>query len=66
MSKKIIKYISLKSGCGLSTKSPEQILREEGSNNVEFVRNATADEVDWIRAMGGYVPEGRIASKGEA
>lgn len=63
MNKKVIKYISLRSGCGLSTKSPEQILREEGSNNVQYVRDATAKDVEWIRAMGGYVPDGRIVGK---
>ena len=61
MAKPIIKYVSLRHGCKLSCDTPDQILRSEGSNNVEYVRNATSEEVAWIKAMGGNVPDGRIA-----
>lgn len=58
---KIIKYVSFRgSYCKLSTDSRAQILREEGTNNVSEIRNATAADIESVRSMGGYVPEGRI------
>ena len=64
MSKRIIRYIALwGSGCGLSTDTPAQIMREHGTSNVKHIRNATQEDIDWVRCMGGRVPEGRIATK---
>jgi hypothetical protein len=63
-SKPIIKYIELSGrGCGLSTDSEANILKREGTANVALIRNATQKDVDWVRGMGGYVPEGRIAKE---
>lgn len=61
MSKPVIKYISLwGGGCGLSTSSKSEILRSHGTANVQLVRPATQKDVEWVRAFGGYVPDGRI------
>ncbi len=60
--KPIIRYIELWCGrCGLSNSSVASIYSEQGRANVRSVRNATEQEVAWVRGMGGYVPEGRIA-----
>jgi len=34
------------------------ILKEVGTyNGVKVCRKATKDDIEWVRAMGGYVPE---------
>lgn len=64
---KQLNYISLYNGrCGLTTDTPAQVLRREGTGNVRLVRPATAKDVAWIRGMGGNVPQGRIAVIKEA
>lgn len=64
MSKPIIRYIELTNGrCGLSIETALQIRREEGSRNVKNITNATAKQVEWVRGMGGLVPDGRIVKE---
>lgn len=66
MSKPIIKYVELYgTGCGLSADSPSAIIRREGTGNVKAIRNATQNDVSWVRGMGGYVPDGRIAKRSD-
>ncbi len=48
---------------GLSISSEAAILRREGTANVKSIRNATKEDVEWVQAMGGYVPNGRIAQE---
>lgn len=61
MRRRTIMYISLHgTGCGLSTDSEKEIFRREGTSNVREVRPATQKDVDWVKAMGGYVPDGII------
>ena len=63
MRKPTIRYVELAGlGCGLSTDSERNILRREGTSNVRRISNATKENVEWVRAMGGYVPDGRIAA----
>lgn len=51
-----IYYVSLHSGhCGLTT-DPKRTLREEGTANVKSITKATAEQIEWVRAMGGHVP----------
>jgi len=58
---KTIRYIKLFGGrCGLTTDTKREVLRREGESNVLDVRPATQQEVDWVRAMGGRVPEGKV------
>lgn len=58
----VIKYVSLwNNRCGLSIEPKRNILRAEGTENVKEIRNATAKDVAWVRAMGGHVPRGRVA-----
>lgn len=62
MSKPIIRYIELYGGgCGLRAESPASIYRSEGTSNVRLVRNATEKDIVYVKAMGGHVPDGRIA-----
>jgi hypothetical protein len=52
---------------GLTTDDDEEaIYRHLGTDNVRDFRLATAQDVAWIRAMGGHVPKGRIAGTKEA
>lgn len=64
MAKPIIQYVErFGGGCGLKTGSRRQIEREMGTDNVRLIRNATEEDVSWVRAMGGYVPDGRIVKE---
>jgi hypothetical protein len=64
MRRKTIKYITLTGGrCTLSTDTNRKIFDEEGRANVTLIRPATMDEVEWVRAMGGHVPEGIVRKK---
>lgn len=66
MSKPIIKAIELHiGGIGLSIYSKSTILICEGTANVRSIHNATKKDVEWVKAMGGYVPDGRIAKEAE-
>jgi hypothetical protein len=66
-SKKVIQYISLDNGrCGLSTESPRDILHRIGTENVRAIRPASQKEVDWVRAMGGDVPDGIVRERRHA
>jgi hypothetical protein len=62
--KPIINYISLVGGrCGLTTESKREVLARCGSENVVATEPATQEQVDWIRAMGGKVPDGRVVKR---
>ncbi len=64
---KTIRYISfggnMESYCGLTTESASAVLRRYGTDNVRDVRPATQAEIDWVRAMGGEVPEGVVSPR---
>ena len=54
----MIYYVDLYDGyCGLSGESKSAILRRYGTDNVRSITPATQDQIAWVRAMGGYVPE---------
>lgn len=42
-------------GCGLCT-NKNTLIKEQGTANVKNVELATKQQIDWVRAMGGYVP----------
>lgn len=56
-------YVSLYGGhCGLIaaksiTQAQAKALHNEGHSNVRGVRKATEKDIEWIRAMGGRVPD---------
>ena len=58
-------YIEIVGGnCGIreaksKTQAWANLRREEGTNNAKGVRLATKDDIEWIREMGGYIPERR-------
>lgn len=57
----IINMVRLTNGrCGLTTDPPKQVMLEQGSANVRSIKPATADDVHWVRQMGGNVPHGRL------
>jgi hypothetical protein len=62
--KRAIHYIGLVGlGCGLTTECKRDALRRIGIDNVATFRPATQADVDWVKGMGGYVPDGRIAKE---
>lgn len=62
--KPTIRYVSLVAGgCGLTTDPVRSILKREGTANVRSISNATQKQVDWVRAMGSYVPDGIIRAE---
>jgi len=58
-----IYYVELYGGrCGLRVaaslgQATREALKTEGSNNVSGVSLATDEEISWVKAMGGYVPD---------
>ena len=50
-------------GIGLSNETRATILREEGTANVASIKLATQADIDHVRAMGGYIPNGRIVQE---
>ena len=57
----MIYYIEFRNGyCGLSQEPKRTILRRHGTENVGSISPATAEQIDYVRAMGGYVPERAI------
>ena len=63
----MIVYFESGLGCGVrESKSLEQakreILREVGTDEgVTLVQKATDENIDWVRAMGGFVPKSKRA-----
>lgn len=49
-------YCGLREARNLET-ATRQAMREEGTNNVQSVRKATPEDIENVRAMGGWVPE---------
>ena len=41
-------------------------LREHGRDSFKLIRPATAQDLDWVRSMGGYVPRINQTKKGDA
>jgi len=53
-----INYVELYGGrCGLSANTEAQIRKQEGDSNIKRISVATKEQIEWVRAMGGYVPE---------
>ena len=46
----LTKAASLEAACKLA-------LSEEGSSNVQHVKLAHADDINWVKSIGGHVPE---------
>ncbi len=44
-------------GCCLTTETKAQLIKREGTENVERFRPATKQDIAWVKAMGGYVPD---------
>ncbi len=57
-----IMYVELSNGrCGLSTDSKAEIMKQVGTDNLRSISVATKKQIDFVRAMGGYVPvDGKI------
>lgn len=52
----MIYYVELTNGyCGLAD-NKQQVIREEGTNNVKSITPATKEQIAWVQAMGGYIP----------
>ena len=61
MTKKTMYYFESEIGCGLHAargikSARKQLQYEIGSSNLKLVRKAKEEEVDWVSAMGGYIP----------
>lgn len=57
-----IYYADTDRGCALRAanslaQARAQFNREVGSDNVQVVRVATQEDIDWVEAMGGEVPD---------
>jgi hypothetical protein len=53
-------YIETDNGCGIrSGEDKQDVIRQEVSEMIQdwIVRPATEEEIAYIKAMGGYVPE---------
>lgn len=62
MKKPIIKCVYVHGrGVGLFTGTDAQIKRRLGTENVERIRPAKAKDIAYVKAMGGFVPDGRAA-----
>jgi hypothetical protein len=54
----VLLYVVLENGrCGLTTDSRTEVLRKQGTFNVQHIRPATEKDVAWVQGMGGAVPE---------
>ena len=53
-------YCETEMGCALiyarTKKQAERQAREDVGNMFQFLRKATAEDIDWVIAMGGYRP----------
>lgn len=59
-------YVSTDRGCGIKAARDEdhayrQAARQVGDNNIQDVREATEADIAWVRGMGGYVPQLKLA-----
>lgn len=55
-------YIETTFGCGIRfakslEQAKEKLLKEVGSYGYKSVREATAKDIAWVKAMGGYTEE---------
>lgn len=55
-------YVNTRDGCGIRTaKDEEDVMRqmatEVGTDNVSTIREATPADIEWVRGMGGIIPE---------
>jgi len=55
-------YIETEFGCGIRTayninQAQESAVKANGSSFVKNVRLAAKSDIEWVRNMGGYVPE---------
>ena len=54
-------YVDTEFGCAIRAASDidearRAALREVGSNGYKSVRPAKTEDIEWVKAMGGYVP----------
>jgi hypothetical protein len=63
-------YVSLYDGfCGLHANrtlraAKSEVLKTKGTENLKSVSLATNEEIDWIKAMGGYIPNIDVLNEG--
>lgn len=55
-------YVETMQGCGIRSatniqQARKSALAESGTSNFKSIRKATKSDVEWVRAMGGYIPE---------
>ena len=55
-------YLETHQGCGIREakrleQARKEALAEVGYSNFKFIRQATKEEVEWVRSMGGFMPE---------
>lgn len=61
--KKTLFYVSISGrGCGLRAAKDEDAVRdmmarEAGTDNIQEIREATDKDIDWVKGMGGRVPQ---------
>ena len=61
----ILFYVESVNGCAIHsertiTKAREIAIHDVGFDNFKSIRLATENDVAWVSAMGGYVPDGKI------
>lgn len=66
--KNTLYYVNTDQGCGIfaaqSITQAKRKAKDDAGKGVKSVRRATSEDVDWVQAMGGFVPEG-VALKPE-
>jgi hypothetical protein len=58
-------YVDTDYGCGIRAakniaQAKKEALIENGTRNLKSVRPATKEDVSSVKAMGGWVPEGKV------
>lgn len=67
MKRPIINYVTLTNGwCGLTTDSKREAYNRLGSENIASFGPASQRQLDWVQAMGGKVPHGRVSRSTES
>lgn len=62
MKKQNLYYFELDCGCGIHAsttlkKAEKELLAEYGWGRFKSVKKATKENISWVQAMGGYIPE---------
>jgi len=55
-------YVETDQGCGIRyakniQQARKNLLEAEGYNHARGVRKATKEDINWVRGMGGYIPD---------